>query len=547
MHQGNPSRLAPLGLLLGALSCGDAGGPKSTFELTIRPVPPPSQADLFEDIELLVVRVIDSDGQAAEYEIEVERGSSPAIEDLPALSEGAVIELEGYGGGGESAPLVARGRSGALDVGRAETTSVDIFMAAVGEVATFHELSAGAWGSAVASDGDGRFFIFGGVPDNWGDEGADSIAAWDLVPPASDFAPVFLTGFPVTADSWSGYTNEITGRLHHSATLLAEGNHGDVGKILVVGGWQALQQSRSITAQIFLFDPNAEPDQAMEVLEGLKTGRAQHQAVALPSGNVVFFGGYSHVDSNTQIDCPATVEVYDAEQRKSNYGSQMTEHCMVDGAAAAVGADALHCGGTDWVSNTTHRAYGDCVKVDRFGNVTPVDAPAALNGAGLLLPAMASLDGDQVLLTGGVEVLGLVDDDDWFDASNRALIYNGDTDTWRAAASMRVPRAGHVAVSLANGRVLVAGGAARISNRGFDIEDELPCAEVYDPDDDEWNLLVATCQAGSDVGSLPSGLFRPSVGADSYWGALVWSGIQEAISGQPKAQPSYGLYLPELD
>ena len=545
MHQSNPYRLTFIGLLLGATACGGSSGPKATFVLTLRPVPPPSQADLFEDIELLVVRVTDSAGESVEYELEVERGTSPAIEDLGPLPEGAIIELEGYGGTGEASPLVARGRSGAVDVGRAETGSVDIFMAAVGEVATFHELTAGAWGAAVASDGDGRFFVLGGAPDGWDDDGADAISSWDIVPPAADFEPVTVGGFPTTADAWAGYTNEITGRVHHSATLLAEGSHSDVGKILVAGGWGSLQASRTVTAQIFLYDPHAEPEQAIEVLDGLKTGRAQHLAVALPSGNVVFFGGYSHTDQSNTIDCPETVEVYDAEQRTSDYGSQMTDHCMVDGAAAAIGADALHCGGVEWASNDTHEAHGDCIKVDRFGNVTPVDGPSALGGAGLLLPAMASMEGDRALLTGGVEIAGEVADSTWFDASDRAFLY--DSGSWTEVARMNIPRAGHVASALPSGDVLVAGGAAGISNRGFDIEDELPCAEVYHPGDNAWTLLDSTCQAGSDVGSLPTGLFRPSIATDPYWGALIWSGIERSMSGQPKAQPSYGLYLPELD
>ncbi len=545
MHQGPLPVTAALGFLLAASGCGDSNGRPASFELTIRPVPPPSQADLFDDIELLLVRLIDAEGGIEEYELEVERGAAPSIDNLGALSEGVTIELEGYAGAGDAAPLVARGRSAALDLGRAETRSIEIFMAAVGEMATFYELPSGAWGAGLASDGNGRFFAMGGTPDAWTDPSVDTIQAWDLVPPTADFAPMDHTTFPVTEDAWAGYTNEITGRAHHSATLLAEGSHGDVGKILVAGGWEYLQASRTVTSQIFLFDPHAEPDQAIEVLEGLKTGRAQHQAVALPSGDVVFFGGYNHHDNAQAIECPSTIEVYSAADRESDYGTQRTEHCMVDGAAAAAGDIALHCGGVDWVSNDEHALWGDCVEVDRFGNVSSVSGPAALSGAGWLLPAMASLEGDAVLVSGGVIASGTLDDDDWFDASNRAFIYDDATGNWTETKRMRVGRAGHVAAPLPDGRVLVAGGAARVSNRGFDIEDELPCAEIYDPGADEWTLLDNSCQAGSDVGSLPTGLYRPSVAVDPYYGVLIWSGLQESMSGQPKAEPAYALFVPE--
>ncbi len=541
MYKALPFPIASSLLLLGLAACGE-GGPGASFELTVNPVPPPSQPDLFDDVELLVVKVIDADGGVESYELPVERGTAPAIEGLGVLPDDAVIELEAHSGSGPQSPLVAWGRSEVLNVGRAESASVDIFVAAVGEMATFYELDAPSWGAAVTSDGEGRFFVLGGTDGDWTDTAVDAIFTWDLVPPDADFAPGLHSTFPVTSDDWAGYTNEITGRLNHSATLLAEGSHGDVGKILVAGGWSSLQSSRSITSQIFLFDPQAEPDQAIEVLEGLKTGRAWHQAVPLTSGNVVFFGGYSHVDSNTQIDCPETIEVYDATSRESSYGSDMTDGCMVDGAAAPLGDDALHCGGIIWTSNDSSEGIGDCVKVDRFANVSHVDGPPSLGGVGLLLPAMSALGSDGVLLTGGVEIDGEVDDDTWLDASSRAFLYSGDSGSWQEVARMKVPRAGHASTVLPDGRVLVAGGVAELRNRGFDWGDELPCTEIYNPDDNSWTLLDSACAAGSDVGSLPSGLFRPSIAVDPDYGVLIWGGLQESMSGQPKAQPYFGLY-----
>ncbi len=542
MHLGTATRFAALALLLGAVSCDGSSGRPVTFELTIRPVPPPSQADLFEDIDRLVVRLTDTTGEVVEHEIDVERGTSPAIEDLGALPEGVTIELLGYAGTAEAAPVVARGSSGPMDVGRAETAEVEIFMAAVGQVATFYDLPAGAWGAAAASDGDGRFLVFGGAPDEWDDVGADTIYAWDLVPPAADFEPQLLEGFPAANDAWAGYTNDMTGRAHHSATLLAEGSHNDLGKILVAGGWESLQASRTVSYHAFLYDPSAEPGQAVQELEGLKTARAQHQAVALPSGNVVFFGGYGHLDQSQYIDCTETVEVYDAATREFSYGTGTLDHCMVDGAAAAVGELAMHCGGLEWTTNDTHEAYDDCVLVDRYGNISMLDGPDELNGAGWVLPAMASLGSDEVLISGGVLVQGEVSDDDWFDATARVWSYST-TAGWTVLPDLNVPRVGHVAAALPDGRVMVAGGAARIRNRGFDVEDELPCVEVYDGTG--WTLLQATCAAGSDVGSLPTGVYRPAVAVDPYQGVLIWGGMDEAMNGAPEAQPHYGLYVPE--
>ena len=545
MRKAHTLRSTPLSLLAAAaLGCDGTGGRTASFVLTIRPVPPPSQADLFDGIETLLVRISDSSGVLDEYELAVERGSAPAIEELAALPEDVTIELEGLRGSGAQQVLVARGRSAPLSVGRKEQASVDVFIAALGEMATFNELELASWGTAVASDGEGHFYAFGGVDGGIQSTAVDAISRWSLVPPAADFQPAVAAGFPTTADDWGSTVNEITGRAHASATLLAEGTHADIGKILVTGGWSSFQGSESVTAQAFLFDPAADPAEAIEVLEGLKTGRAMHAAVPLGSGEVVFFGGYSHIEG-PYIDGPITIEVYDPVDREFSYGSNMTDRRMVDGAASRLGDDALYCGGLEW-GNGEYGAFGDCIRVDRFGNVAMVGAPAALDDAGLVLPAMAELQGSRALLAGGVEVEGTVDDSDWQDASARCFTYDADDGTWREVANMKVARAGHVATSLPDGRVLVAGGAPRLRLEGLEFEDPLPCAEVYDPGENAWTLLDSACAAGSDAGDLPTGLYRPSVAVDPYQGVAIWGGQNLSLGRDPEAQPYNALFVPEL-
>ncbi len=537
MSQGLPSSLATASLLLGLLGCGEQGR-AINYELTIVPVLPPSQAALFDDLATLLVRVADDEGTIAEYELPLTPGANTAIEDLAALPEGCWIEIEGFAGDGVDGPVAARGRSGRLDWGIQEIGSVEVFVAATDEMATFDELSSRSFGAAVASDGQGNFWIFGGTDSSPTSTAVDTVQQLSLLPVDPSFQPSIETTLPTTSND---YGNDITGRLGHTATPLLDGDHNDVGKILITGGWSSYQKSRSVTTQALLFDPATQSYE--EIAGGMKSGRSMHQAVPLSSGEVVFFGGYSWLDSLQSIDGVITAEVYHPTTREFDYGSQTLPHDLIDGASAALDDRAIYCGGMDLENNGDWAAYGDCVTVDRFGNTDDISGPPGLQGAGLMLPAMASLDNNRVLLSGGAEANGVVDASTWTEGSNRAFVYSGETSSWQEVASMKVPRVGHAAVSLPDGRVLVAGGAAQMRSAGVDLQEAIACAEVYDPDENTWTLLDASCGLGSQVGSLPTGMYRPSIARDPYHGALIWGGLEE-LQGNPSSIPWYALYVP---
>jgi hypothetical protein len=61
-----------------------------------------------------------------------------------------------------------------------------------------------------------------------------------------------------------------------------------------------------------------------------------------------------------------------------------------------------------------------------------------------------------------------------------AELYDSATGQWSATASLRTPRSSHIAVLLASGKVLVAGGKG-------DASTILASAEIYDPDTGAWN------------------------------------------------------------
>ena len=87
------------------------------------------------------------------------------------------------------------------------------------------------------------------------------------------------------------------------------------------------------------------------------------------------------------------------------------------------------------------------------------------------------------------------------DAFSEAEIYDPSTSTWTAVSSMNVNRSGHVAASLLDGRVLVAGGLNNAGTAGTS-------AELYDPASDTWTIvgsMASSRVAGASATRLSSG------------------------------------------
>lgn len=65
--------------------------------------------------------------------------------------------------------------------------------------------------------------------------------------------------------------------------------------------------------------------------------------------------------------------------------------------------------------------------------------------------------------------------------TNKALLYDQDTNTWTPTGSMHIARAGHNAVLMADGKVLVIGGGTKST-------------EIYDPATGQWTIAAETHQ-----------------------------------------------------
>jgi N-acetylneuraminic acid mutarotase len=90
------------------------------------------------------------------------------------------------------------------------------------------------------------------------------------------------------------------------------------------------------------------------------------------------------------------------------------------------------------------------------------------------------LQNGKILVVGGSSA-----DGDHMGSTSRAELYDPQTNSWSAAASMHTPRSFHTATLLPDGRVLVVGGFEASSDVTGNM---LASAELYDPAMDAWSL-----------------------------------------------------------
>ena len=141
----------------------------------------------------------------------------------------------------------------------------------------------------------------------------------------------------------------------------------------------------------------------------------------------------------------------------------------------------------------------------------------------------------KVLVSGGGIVSGGP-----YDRSSE--IYDPVGGTWSAAGEMLVPRWGHRAVQLPDGRVLVMNGITETATSHG--SSNLFSAELYDPDAGTWRAAGALAQARgtSMVAALISG---PATSCGANCGKVLVAGGQ--LTGQVNASNTAEIYEPALD
>jgi hypothetical protein len=205
------------------------------------------------------------------------------------------------------------------------------------------------------------------------------------------------------------------------------------------------------------------------VTGSMTTIRAYHTATLLRNGQVLVVGG-SEEDCCGNPGMLASAELYDPSTGTWSATGPLTTPHQFHTATRLNNGKVLVAGGGDGLNGMGVIASAELY--DPNTGAWSATGPLIMGRAN---PTATLLADGRVLLVGGY---GPGAGANGFLAS--AELYDPNTGTWSATASMSVGRTGHSAALLADGRVLVAGGDGGDGPQAS--------AEVYDPSTGTWSL-----------------------------------------------------------
>ncbi len=231
-------------------------------------------------------------------------------------------------------------------------------------------------------------------------------------------------------------------RVMHTANVIG------VGRVLIAGGVDA---NGLVTKTCEIFDLR----RGVFVPTGsLSVPRAGHRAVTLPDGRVLVIGGTSNVGTTLKAlgAMLKTTEIYNPATGTWTAGPSLPSPIGGNGAVLLPSGKVLITGGlvlgpTNLPTNST-ACYLFDPKTNTISTAASLPFATALHSATVLKTG-------QVLIAGGGALTPLITNSG---AHGKAALYDPATNTWTTLSSMPQARAGHDAVLLADGRVLIAGG-----------------------------------------------------------------------------------------
>ncbi|MFO0640347.1 MAG: kelch repeat-containing protein [Polyangiaceae bacterium] len=321
--------------------------------------------------------------------------------------------------------------------------------------------------------------------------------------------------YPAVLDPLWGQTGSLAvPRAIHTATTLGD------GRVLVVGGSDTRVDLDTTSAE--LYDPTSG---TFAATGPLVAARRAHLAVRLEGGDVAVLGGDVGLGVPSVL---SSIERYDTRSGRFVAGGTLTRERTHATATVLAGGEVLVAGG---LSYATGLSFDDAELCTR--DVASCRPTRALPGPRADHAAVRFGDG-RVLVTGGAE--SVFNDDRPRLATS--TLFDRASETWTDGPPLPAPRFGHVAVTGADGRVLIVGGA--LAAQGATIADDVlvlapgatrfvPAGRLIAP---RWlhgatmlptgNVLVTgTATAGYQLGASTSAeLFDPRSGLSREVGAI---------------------------
>ncbi len=270
---------------------------------------------------------------------------------------------------------------------------------------------------------------------------------------------------------WTSGGNLSSARHLHTATLLPW------GQVLVVGGYPEVTFTDPPLATAESFDPGAGGSMPTG---DLVTARSEHQAVLLPSGQVLIAGGWNGAERM------ALAERFDPRSGTWSATGSMAQARVLHTLTLLPSGKVLVSGGL---------AEAELVSLSELYDPNT----GAWSPAGSLSTARYGHTAT-LLPSGGVLVTGGCADVDCTAALATAELFDPSTGAWTSAGSMLQARANHTATLLPSGKLLLAGGeVGEVSDAS---------AELYDPATGTFSAseaTMATPRSQHSATLLPSG------------------------------------------
>lgn len=267
--------------------------------------------------------------------------------------------------------------------------------------------------------------------------------------------------FDPATGGWIDTGSMVQGRTGHTATVLAD------GRVLAVGGcdlgipgnrYESSGQLAVFSAEIY--DP---PTGQWQATGSLAFGRCEHTATLLPDGRVLVVGGMS-------ADPCGFPEIFDPATGAWAVAGQL-ETPRFEHTSTLLSDGTVMIAGGRW----------------DVGPVTPSDL-CVTSGGEPRAELDSAVDGSVIELEGGAEIKGGHPDLDTVE------LFDPATGRWTSGSPMSTRRSGGTATTLADGRVLVAGGF---------YAGMLESVDIYDPATGSWTQAAPMATARSGHAAIP--------------------------------------------
>ncbi|MGD0861868.1 MAG: kelch repeat-containing protein [Candidatus Limnocylindrales bacterium] len=295
------------------------------------------------------------------------------------------------------------------------------------------------------------------------------------------------------------------------------------GRMLVIGGSSGPSSSAAL-ASVEIFDPRLDKWAAARPM---LQARAYPATAVLPDGSVLVVGG-----SRDGLPLASAERYIPGTASWVSAGTMNVPRTHTTATVLRDGRVLVAGGGSEGSPS-----YRSTAAAEIYDPATGTWTPTAPMAHARALHTATLLPDGEVLVAGGATVYqgtrGTV--------TASAEIFDPASATWHAAPSMSVARYHYSAVTLSDGRVLVAGGWNLTSNS----DQSLASSEIYDPVLNAWTATgsMATGRARGSMTTLPDGRVLIVGGVDPAYRVMATAEIWDAPSGRWHATGRLGTAL----